>query len=149
MFKKILAAVDGSENGWKAFDFACHLCAGTDTQLIVVHAVIRHMIPEELATFGRMEHLPEPFDYLYYDSIIEGLAKTAQERAREKGVNDITWIVLFSDPVDTIISVAKEHNADLIVMGRRGFGNLDRMLMGSVAHKVTNLADCTCVTVTN
>jgi nucleotide-binding universal stress UspA family protein len=148
VFRKVIAAVDGSENGWKALDTACSLCAGTDAQLIVAHVVVRHAIPEELASFGRMEHL-EPFDHLYYDSIIEGLENSARERARENGVSDITWIARFDDPVETILSVADEYDADLIVMGRRGFGSLDRLLMGSVAHKVSNLADCTCAIVAN
>jgi chaperonin GroEL len=37
--------------------------------------------------------------------------------------------------------------ADMIVMGRRGLSDLQGLLMGSVSHKVSHLADCACLTV--
>ena len=43
-----------------------------------------------------------------------------------------------------LISVNQD---DLIVMGRRGLGDLGGLLMGSVSHKVCHLADCACLTV--
>jgi len=41
---------------------------------------------------------------------------------------------------DTICSTAREHNADLIVIGSHGYGILDRFL-GTTAAKVVNHAD--------
>jgi nucleotide-binding universal stress UspA family protein len=41
----------------------------------------------------------------------------------------------------TILDVAKEEGAGLIVMGTRGLSDWDRLLVGSVAHKVVHLAD--------
>ncbi len=37
--------------------------------------------------------------------------------------------------------MAKEEGAGLIVMGTRGLSDWDRLLMGSIAHKVVHLAD--------
>ena len=42
----------------------------------------------------------------------------------------------FGDPADQIIRGAIEHDADLIVMGSRGQGGLERLLTGSVARNV-------------
>ena len=147
MFERILAAVDGSENGWKALDFACQFHVDGRTELIVAHAVMRQRIPDEIRVLGRLEHLPEPYDQLHYDAIIDGLAGAARQRAADAGVREITWIAEFGEPAEVILQIAERRDVDLIVMGRRGLGNLDRLLLGSVAHKVSNLAACTCATV--
>ncbi|MCP4327027.1 MAG: universal stress protein [Alphaproteobacteria bacterium] len=147
MYERVLVAIDGSENGWAALDFACRLCAGSDAKLIVVHAIVRGDIPAELQRFGRQEHLPEPYDYLYYDSVVEGLAEAARERARGHGIEDITWVAEFGDPTEVVLSVADAQKADFIVMGRRGLGPTRRLLMGSVSNKVSQLAPCNCATV--
>ena len=39
-------------------------------------------------------------------------------------------------PVEQIVRVAEEHNIDLIVMGRHGYGALKDALMGGVARGV-------------
>jgi nucleotide-binding universal stress UspA family protein len=35
----------------------------------------------------------------------------------------------------------------MIFLGSRGLGDIKGLLMGSVSHKVTQLAECTCVSV--
>ena len=50
-------------------------------------------------------------------------------------------------PADTIVAAAERDKADMIVMGSRGFSDLKGLLLGSVSHKVSHLAPCTCVTV--
>ena len=42
---------------------------------------------------------------------------------------------------------SKHEKPDMIVMGRRGLSDLQGLLMGSVSHKVSHLADCACLTV--
>ena len=46
-----------------------------------------------------------------------------------------------------IAGYAKANAIDLIVMGRRGLGAIGGLLLGSVSHKVTQLAPCACMTV--
>jgi nucleotide-binding universal stress UspA family protein len=51
------------------------------------------------------------------------------------------------DPAAAILNLTREENADIIVMGRRGLGDLAGLLLGSVSHNVTHLAECACLTV--
>jgi nucleotide-binding universal stress UspA family protein len=50
-------------------------------------------------------------------------------------------------PADTIVRVALERNADLIVMSTHGRTGLQHALLGSVAEKVVRLAPCAVMTV--
>ena len=71
----------------------------------------------------------------------------ARKLAESKGVKDIATHIADGAAADKIIAVAEKENADMIVMGSRGLGNIAGLLMGSVSHKVAHLAKCTCVTV--
>jgi universal stress protein A len=50
-------------------------------------------------------------------------------------------------PADTIVRIAQERRADLIVMGTHGRTGLQHVLLGSVAEKVVRLAPCPVLTV--
>jgi nucleotide-binding universal stress UspA family protein len=60
-----------------------------------------------------------------------------------------TWNVevAVGHPADTIVRVAQERGADLIVMGTHGRTGLQHVLLGSVAEKVVRLAPCPVLTV--
>ncbi len=45
-------------------------------------------------------------------------------------------------PAKTILSMAEEQKADLIVMGARGLGPIKERLLGSVSHHILTLAPC-------
>jgi nucleotide-binding universal stress UspA family protein len=46
------------------------------------------------------------------------------------------------DPAEEIMNVASKRQADLIVMGAKGLGTLDRILLGSVSTRVVQYATC-------
>ena len=50
-------------------------------------------------------------------------------------------------PADTIVRMARERGADLIVMGTHGHTGLRHVLLGSVAEHVVRLAPCPVLTV--
>ena len=66
-----------------------------------------------------------------------------------RGVFHGTWDVevAVGHPADTIVRVAQERGADLIVMGTHGRTGLQHVLLGSVAEKVVRLAPCPVLTV--
>lgn len=46
------------------------------------------------------------------------------------------------DPADAIVDEAGDWGADLIVLGTRGLGGAQRLLLGSVSTKVLHRAPC-------
>ena len=60
-----------------------------------------------------------------------------------------TWDVdvTAGPPAETIVHVAHERDADLIVIGTHGRTGLSHVLLGSVAEKVVRLAPCPVLTV--
>ena len=55
--------------------------------------------------------------------------------------NKVVKIVREGEPKTTVLSVAKEINADLIIMGSRGLGKLQSILSNSVSQYVFQLTD--------
>jgi nucleotide-binding universal stress UspA family protein len=66
-----------------------------------------------------------------------------------RGAFDGQWNaeVAVGHPADTIVRMAQERGADLIVMGTHGRTGLQHVLLGSVAEKVVRLAPCPVLTV--
>ena len=77
----------------------------------------------------------------------DDLLERADERARKAGAKEVTLLAEEGDAAHIISEHAEIHKIDLIVMGRRGLGDLEGLLLGSVSHKVAQLAPCACLTV--
>ena len=75
------------------------------------------------------------------------MIEQARRIASEAGVKDVKTVIVDGNPAKEIIAFANNREADLIVIGSRGFGALKSLALGSTSNKVTNLADCTCLTV--
>lgn len=72
-------------------------------------------------------------------------AQTAVDLAvthmKSKGV-DAEGLVLEGQPAMTIVEVARERNADLIVTGSHGRGALERVLLGSTSERILSETPC-------
>jgi nucleotide-binding universal stress UspA family protein len=136
MIKKILVAFDGSEQSYKAFDFALEtsqLCPGAAPETIVLSVA----------------QPPEPIDIVEMDAIIdsatqhyEELFKGLREKAKEKGL-EIKTEVAIGHPADQIVRYASENHCDMVVVGQRGKSKIESWLLGSVSKRVATYAPCT------
>ena len=147
--KLILHPTDGSESAAKALDFACDLAASKKAALLVLYVQTRKggdQIPEELAEYSRVESIRETEAELLLAAALR-VAANAEQKARERGISAIESMTVVGDPARQIVTTATERNADTIVMGSRGLGDLQGLLLGSVSHKVASAAPCTCIVV--
>jgi nucleotide-binding universal stress UspA family protein len=60
---------------------------------------------------------------------------------------NIEGIVTYAPPVEVILDMARERQADLIVMGTHGRSGLPRALLGSVAERVVRISPVPVLTV--
>jgi nucleotide-binding universal stress UspA family protein len=145
--KKILVAIDGSANSFKALDFASDLAQKYGAELLLLHVAPSAELPESVRRFAEVEHIEGPPEWVYGQVIAQNILSNAQERARAKGATKIAARVREGDPAKVIVETARNEHADAIAMGTRGLSDLRGLLMGSVAHKVSHLAECTVITV--
>ena len=145
MIDSILVAVDGSEGSKKAMDLACELGKKHGASLHVIHVAQSPPGKRVLALGAAAVSVEATSEEL--KKVGEQVVNSARDIAMSNGLDDITVSVVGGDPTARIIDCAKKNNVDMIVMGTRGLSDLSGLLIGSVSHKVTHLAPCTCVTV--
>jgi len=131
MYEKVLAAVDHSEVSERVLAAARDLALLSKGQVWVLHLREREVI-------SRMGLVPtEP------ESDAEAEVTAAVEELTTAGVtaHGVIRDTVFGYAAREIIEDAREHQADVIVMGSRGRGDLAGLVLGSTAHKVIHLAD--------
>jgi nucleotide-binding universal stress UspA family protein len=124
MYQHIVVGTDGSETASRAVQQAIELASATGATLHLVHAW------DVSPAMARVE-----------DDGAELLDATAAVVA-EAGVAVQTH-VMRSDPSYALIAVAGEVGADLIVVGNRGMSGMQRLLLGSVANRISHHSPCT------
>ena len=137
-FNSIIVATDGSKYSSTAAGEAIGLAQRNKSRLTVVAAV-----PSELMTPTDIDFTMNQKELLAESEMREAEknAKAVKEAALKSGV-EAKAFVMTGRPADTIIEIAKDKVADLIVLGSHGRTGVERLLMGSVAERVIVLASC-------
>lgn len=126
-YRKILAAIDGSETSLHALEESFKLARDEGSWITVVSVVPPYTGDLDLVAVGNiMASLRKPCD--------EAIKK-AQELADKHRVM-IKSVCEEGEPYERIIDLAQSENCELIVMGRRGKRRLERVLIGSVTARV-------------
>ena len=136
MFKSIVVGTDGSETADIALRRAIELAALTGGKLHVVSAY-----EPAPARVGGNRPVAEAAEWTVgSDFKVEAVLQRAQDEANAGSV-DYEVHAPKGDAADSLIAAAKEHDADLIVLGSRGMRGARRVL-GSVPNKVSHHAPC-------
>lgn len=146
MFEKILCCVDGSQNALRAAEAACALADKFGSRLTFL-TVSKELKPTEaVKRFLEIEHLSGEPQYVL-DEYTEAIIEKAKDIAEKTGLRGVRTEVRTGNPARGIVEFAEHNKIDCIVMGARGVGDLSDLLLGSVSHKVSNMAKCTVITV--
>ena len=171
MFDTIVAATDGSDHSRRAVDIAAGLAAAQGSKLVLVHVLGHGEVPEGLRRLAEVEQLvkperasaPQTADVSsglaiaerrdteahlarIHEAIGDRLLADARSACVGAGVENIALVKETGDPAKAIVRCADVEGAGLVVMGTRGMSELGGLLMGSVSHKVCQLAPCPVLT---
>jgi nucleotide-binding universal stress UspA family protein len=141
----VLVATDGSEQSLKAARYLRSLLDPASLERITVIAVVRPLAAVPFASdFGEEEHVAQqaadPGGYSFQRAAQEAVERVAEEF--RGAAPRVDTIVRSGEPADQIIRAADELEADLIVIGGRGKGAVEAILLGSVAYRVLHHAPC-------
>jgi len=148
MIKKILIAVDRSQNNKFVFDTAVSLAQTTGAELMLLHILSKKEPDHPIAPTYTYYPIIEEGNYETYQQAyakyvqhgIEFLKNLTQE-ANAVGVST-EFTQLAGDPGQMICTLANNWSADLILVGSRGLKGLKEMFLGSVSNYVTHHAPC-------
>ena len=129
----VLVAIDGSDASDRAFAKALELAALTQSELVAL--AVEGPLPVYAATIGEVDEVKREKDAFF--SALAGRAKEKAERA------DVPLKVELraGHVAEVIVRHAVEIDADLIVLGHRGYSLRDHLL-GSTAARVSEHATC-------
>ena len=138
----IVVGVDGSDHSLEAARLAAALARRFKARLLIA-TVVRP--PEGWWGIGGAPPTPDAFAA----AVVEGRRKVldAAEAALDLEGLDYDTVEEIGDPAMKLAELAKSENADLLVVGRRGAGLVERIVVGSVADRVAHAAPCPVLTV--
>jgi nucleotide-binding universal stress UspA family protein len=142
VLRKILVGTDGSKDATLATQAAIDLSTKTGAELHVVHAWRKPQAPS-LARPGLAYPSLEAAGYC--DTLqqeAEELLEEQAQRIRAAGGTIAVAHLREGRAAEEIASSAEELEVDLVVVGSRGAGAVERLVTGSVSEGVVHLAPC-------
>lgn len=157
MFHKILVAIDELNSDANVFKYAVGLAKMMGSRLLLVHVL--NLADKDYPNFV-IYPAGGAYDPMLYDEVFrhwqEKLSAYEEHRqemlrslASEATALDISTELMqdIGDPGRVICAVARNWEADLIVLGRRGLSGLREVILGSVSSYVMHHAPCSVLTV--
>jgi nucleotide-binding universal stress UspA family protein len=130
-FGKILVTLDGTEFSESILDQIEELANKYDSEVVLLTVKPRPMAQAILGEFVSTVDQEAEAEYLQADAYLrEVVGRLALRDIKASGE------VLFGDPAYEIAEYAKSHSIGLIAMASHQRYGLDRLLHGSVSHKV-------------
>ncbi|MGD9701364.1 MAG: universal stress protein [Acidimicrobiia bacterium] len=123
---RIVVGVDGSDNSQRALAWAIDLASALGAEIVAVHSVgllTRDGHGDRVPASSHREEIAEQFERDWCAPLD---AHTGPNRR----------VLRDGEPVDVVLSVADDVEADMIVLGSRGVGGYPEQLLGSTSHQV-------------
>ena len=133
-YARVAVGTDGTESATHAGGRAAEVAAARGATLLIVCAYRpegREVVRAASDAMGE-----DAYNVVGSSPALETLSR-AQSGIRDSGVASVETVAVEGDPVESLVDVAEQRNADLVVTGNRGLGGLTGRLFGSVPSGVS------------
>lgn len=137
MYKRILVAIDLSEEAHSLLQKGAELAAQYGATLDVVH-----VMDWPLTGFDPVVGYSSISD----ESLLEGMAGSVQKIAATHAVAESNTHTLLGQPSSTVANLVTQLQVDLLVVGSHGKRGW-RALLGSTASAILQVVQCDCLVV--
>jgi nucleotide-binding universal stress UspA family protein len=139
LFDRIVVGTDGSQTAGEAVRQAIELAkiAGATLEIVSAYEPVgRTRLREE------SEEVPADVAYAVGPKEdVNQILESAAGAAKQAGV-EVKTHAREGGPADSILDVAEQTNADVIVVGNKGMTGARRFLLGSVPNNISHHAPC-------
>jgi universal stress protein A len=133
LYKKILVAIDVSEESEQVLETAADLAAANNAELSIIHVAQKPVSP-----YVELYGAAIPYSKT---QIRENLFGSLSVWVEAAGLSKSLIQIDFGGAIDIIIDRAKSFDADLILLGSHGRHGI-KLLLGSTANGVLHHANC-------
>ena len=138
--RRILVPLDGSRNSIRSLNAAINLSKFTNSKIVILH-----VLPTDVSSLSILE-LMKPLSSIQSVGFEKKLTKRGEKilesailRCKQNKINFLSKLIE-GNPSYGILQFAhnKKNSIDLIIMGSRGEGHAEEILLGSVSYHVVH-----------
>ena len=130
-YQTVLVGTDGSDSSLRAVDKAGQIAARSGAKVIVATAYFPQGEDQRAADVLKDEGYK-----MSGNAPIYAILREAADRAKAAGAENVEEKAVVGAPVDALVDLAEEVNADLLVVGNVGLSTIAGRLLGSVPANV-------------
>lgn len=134
-YQKIVVGTDGSKSSMLAVERAARIAGAFDATLIIGCAY--YASKEEASETLRQDSVT-----ILGDETAQTNLDEAAKHALSFGATNVQTAIRPGTPVQALMSIVNDNDADLLVVGNRGINSLTGRLLGSVPADVARQSDC-------
>jgi nucleotide-binding universal stress UspA family protein len=134
-YRTVVVGTDGSDSSLRAVDRAATIAAQSGAKMFIATAYFPQHDDSRAADVLKDEGYKTTGAAPIY-----AILKEAHERAKAAGANDVEERSIVGAPVDALVELADEVDADLLVVGNVGLSTIAGRLLGSVPANVSRRA---------
>lgn len=132
-YRTIVVGTDGSDSSYVAVDKAAALAGAAGSTLILACA---YYPTDDRDVAAASDLLKDEAYQVRGSAPTTEILRTARDRAVAAGAEEIVEKAIVGEPVESLLDLVKETQADLLVVGNRGLNTLAGRLLGSVPSDV-------------